>query len=332
LIVDLRNNLAELAIYFSGSISVHFKTLRSLIFASFMTSTALWSAFSAAQTISDVESADSPAYSGGHVFTPVDSTYELVFDDEFNGDAVNTAKWVGSSSAESDDGHGNEPNGQDEWDQLANCSVAKGLLTITALRQSYTSAAGINYPWTSCLLSTAPFAFQYGYMETRAKFPAPKGFWPGFWTWQAPDVDSWQETDAYEFYSDNHTALYLSSHPTGGGGTVYDLPFDPTEGFHVYGVNIQPVNNQTTPPSGGTDFYIDGVKVSCKQKNGALCVGPTAITNVILDMFVNNGINAPAPAGSLSTATMQIDYVHVYSKGATAVTPEEGYNGPGSTK
>jgi beta-glucanase (GH16 family) len=311
---------------------MYFRISRSLILASLFTGTALFTDFSAAQIASDERLSESPSYSGGHVFTPVDLSYKLVFDDEFNGNEVDTAKWVGSSSAEPDDGHGNKPNGQDEWNQLPNCSVANGLLTITARRQPYTSAAGIEYPWTSCLLSTAPFAFQYGYMETRAKFPSPQGFWPGFWTWQAAGIDSWQETDAYEFYSDNHTALYLTSHPTGGGGTVYDLPFDPTEGFHVYGVNIQPVNNQTSPPSGGTDFYIDGVKVTCKQDNGTLCVGPTAITNVILDMFVNNGINAPAPADSLNKATMQIDYVHVYSKSGTAVTPEAGYNGPGSTK
>ena len=56
--------------------------------------------------------------------------------------------------------------------------------------------------------STPAYAFRYGYVEERAKMPASRGFWPGFWTWQARANSAWTETDVYEYFSDNPTRLY----------------------------------------------------------------------------------------------------------------------------
>ena len=73
-------------------------------------------------------------------------------------------------------------------------------------------------------------------METSAKFPANKGFWPAFWTWGASGYSGSAngETDAFEYYSDNTTNLYLTSHVGAGGSCTYAMPFNPTAGFHTY--------------------------------------------------------------------------------------------------
>ncbi|SMH47428.1 carbohydrate-binding domain-containing protein [Azospirillum agricola] len=247
---------------------------------------------------------------------PAGSTWKLVFDDEFNGTKVDTTKWTDSSSAEADGGHGNLGNRQLEWNQMKNATVSDGILSLTAKRESYTSASGTHYDWTSGLLTTSPsFTFQYGYIEERAKMPAEKGFWPAFWTWQAPGVNSWQETDAYEYYSDNKSKIYLTSHAGSGGGSIHDLPFDPTTDFHTYGVDIRPT---------GTTWYIDGVKVASASGS------PSAPTNIITNLAVFKDIQ---PAASTMSATKQVDYVRAYSydAGAKAVTPQEGYDGPGAT-
>lgn len=243
------------------------------------------------------------------------SGYKLVFDDEFNGTSYNQSKWTDSSSAEADGGHGNQGNSQLEWNQGKNCQVANGVLKQIAKRESFTSPSGRRYDWTSCLLTTSPsLTFQYGYIEERAKLPAPKGFWPAFWTWQAPGVNSWQETDVYEFYSDNHTRLYLTSHSGSGGGCNYSPPFDPSADFHTYGAMITPT---------GTTWYIDGVRI-CSASGS-----PSAKTNIITNLAVYAQI---PPDASLMSATKEVDYIRAYSTDPSlpAVTPESGYNGPGA--
>jgi Glycosyl hydrolases family 16 len=218
-------------------------------------------------------------------------SWNLAFDSEFTGTSVNTNQWAYSSSAEADDGDGNHGNNQLEWDQAQNCSVGGGYLTITSRRQNVTSPSGANYTWTSCLLTTTPsYAFQYGYMETRAKFPNVAGFWPGFWTWQ--EGDSYIETDAFEFYSNDQGQIFLTQHSGAQGGCQgLSLGFDPSSDFHTYGVDIEP---------SGTTWYIDGKKV-CSASGTS-----TGLTNIIINDFVY--ANDP-PAGGTDSAAEQIEYV-----------------------
>ncbi len=214
---------------------------------------------------------------------------------------MNTAKWATKSSAEGDGGQGNLGNQQLEWNQAQNCSVANGALTMTAKPDNITSPSGTHYNWSSCLITSTPsYAFQYGYMEERAQFPASKGFWPAFWTWQAPGVNHWEETDGYEYYSDNHSRLYLTQHSGSGGGCNVSLGFDPAAGMHVYGVDIAPT---------GTTWYIDGVNV-CHASGTH-----QAMTNIIDDMFVysgNGNTSIMAPPGTV--ATKVIDYIRAWQR------------------
>ncbi len=216
------------------------------------------------------------------------------FGDEFDGPIAWGRTWADSSTAESDGGHGNPGNQQLEWNHAANCATAGGILTMTAKPDSVTSPSGRHYDWSSCLITSTPsYAFRYGYIEIRAQLPAAKGFWPAFWTWQAPGNDQYTETDAFEFYSDNHARLYLTQHSGAGGGAVYRAPFDPSTGFHTYGVDIEPV---------GTRFYIDG------KLAGSAPGTSTGLTNIIVDNFVYATI--PPAAGSVGT--MKVDYVRAW--------------------
>ena len=218
-------------------------------------------------------------------------TWNLDFDGEFTGSSVNTSQWAYSSSAESDNGDGNLPNNQLEWDQAQNCSVGGGQLTITSRRQNVTSPSGTNYSWTSCLLTTTPsYEFQFGYMETRAKFPSVAGFWPGFWTWQAGDT--YIETDAFEFYSNDQGQIFLTQHSGRQGGCQgLSLGFNPASAFHTYGVDIEPT---------GTTWYIDG-KAVCSASGTS-----TGLTNIILNDFV---YAKNPPAAGTNSATEEVQYV-----------------------
>jgi beta-glucanase (GH16 family) len=227
----------------------------------------------------------------------VSGSWNLKFQDEFGGSSVDWSKWADRSHAEADGGHGNKGNQQLEWNQGKNCSVANGLLTITARPDNIRSASGIQYDWSSCLLTTTPsYSFRYGYMETRAKFPSQKGFWPAFWTWQVPGYNQWTETDAYEYYSDNPGRLYLTQHGDRGDGCVIrKLNFDPSQGFHTYGVDIKP---------SGTDFYVDGRRV-CSVAGTS-----TGLTNIIVNMAVYSRI-PPEPG---TVGIKQVDYVRAWQR------------------
>src|SRR5678816_916496 len=94
-----------------------------------------------------------------------------------------------------------------------------------------------HYSWSSALLTThqAPqqFSFRYGWIEASVKMPPIKGFWPAFWTWSAPGSSEPGngETDVFEYYSDNHFAIYQTSHVGAGGScTNRSVAFDPSAG------------------------------------------------------------------------------------------------------
>jgi beta-glucanase (GH16 family) len=226
----------------------------------------------------------------------VPGTWNYKFGDDFTGPVAWGTKWADSSSAEADNGHGNLGNQQLEWNHKANCSTANGILSLTAKPDNIVSPSGTRYNWSSCLLSSSPsYAFRYGYIEIRAQLPGPKGFWPAFWTWQAAGNDRWTETDVFEFYSDNHSRLYLTQHSGSGGHLTYSAPFDPTTGFHTYGADIAP---------DGTRFYIDGKLVYTAPGTS------TGMTNIIVDNFVYSRI-PPAPG---TTGVMKVDYVRAWQR------------------
>jgi beta-glucanase (GH16 family) len=224
----------------------------------------------------------------------VTGAWRRTFSEEFNGSRLDTTKWATTSSAESDGGAGNLGNQQLEWNQRQNCAVRAGALTITAHADSITSPSGHHYGWSSCLITSRPsYAFRYGFIEERAMFPSLRGFWPGFWTWQAAGNERWTETDAYENYSDNRTRLYLTQHSGARGGCNVRLPFDPASRMHVYGVDIERT---------GTDWYVDGAHVCHTHAT------TTGLTNIVDDMFVYAGV----PPSRSSVGHKTVDYIRAW--------------------
>jgi beta-glucanase (GH16 family) len=221
--------------------------------------------------------------------------WRLTFSDEFDGTRIDTGRWTDRSSALADDGQGNKGNKQLEWNQLANCRVGDGELAMTASREPITSPSGVQYDWTSCLLSSSPsYAFRYGYIEERAILPAAKGFWPAFWTWQSPGVDRTIETDVYEFYSHNHRQLLLTQHSGSRGGCQWRPSFDATADWHVYAAAIEP---------SGTTWYVNGRRVC---HTASTSDGPTNITS-------NLAVYATVrPAAETGTAIKRVDYVRAW--------------------
>ena len=90
--------------------------------------------------------------------------YKLVWSDEFNDTTLDQSKW--SNEIGNNNGYGNSEL-EYYTARPQNCSVANGVLTITALKESY---SGFNY--TSARINTKnKFSFRYGKIEARLKLP-----------------------------------------------------------------------------------------------------------------------------------------------------------------
>ncbi|GAA4705350.1 glycoside hydrolase family 16 protein [Phytohabitans rumicis] len=225
------------------------------------------------------------------------AAWELAFSDEFDGESLDRSRWDDRSSAESDEGRGNKPNQQLEWNQAANCRVGGGELVMTARREAHAAASGEHYDWTSCLISSAPsYAFQYGYVEERAKLPAANGFWPAFWTWQAPGIDRPVETDAYEMYSADSRELHMTQHSGGRHGCQWRPPFDPSADWHTYAVAIEP---------SGTTWYVDGEQV-CHTRSTS-----EAPTNIISNLAV---YAVRPPDSTTDSAEKRVDHIRAWTR------------------
>ncbi|MFD0321680.1 MULTISPECIES: glycoside hydrolase family 16 protein [Lysobacter] len=230
------------------------------------------------------------------------SNWVYKFGDEFTAAAVDWNKWADNSSAESDNGHGNPGNQQLEWNQAANCSVSNGVLAMQAKRERVRSPSGRYYDWTSCLLSSHKrYNFRYGFIEARMKLPGVAGFWPAFWTFQAPGAQQWNETDVFEYYSDNKSRLYLNQYVIKNGAEdldsyIHTISFDPSAGYHVYGADIAP---------DATRFYVDGQLVRTTRNISQI------ETSILVDHFVYAG---KPPASTTQSATTYVDYIRAWQR------------------
>lgn len=97
----------------------------------------------------------------------------LIWQDEFNGSALNEGDWnyeIGTGS----NGWGNN---ELQYYRKENTSVSDGFLTIEAKQQSFEGRS-----YTSSRLTTQnKFDFKYGRVDIRAVLPMGQGIWPALW-------------------------------------------------------------------------------------------------------------------------------------------------------
>ena len=103
----------------------------------------------------------------------VPGTWQLQFDDEFDGTSVDGTKWrLGEHYSGIAGAGGNSPQ---------NISVSGGILNLKAEQRAVTFS-GTSYSYATGEVSTFfNYRQQNGYIEARIKYPAVTGLWPAFW-------------------------------------------------------------------------------------------------------------------------------------------------------
>ncbi len=172
----------------------------------------------------------------------------LVWEDEFDGDALDAASWTALL------GRGPEYGlpvgwGNNELQYYTarpeNIAVGGGLLRIIARAESYQGAS-----YTSARLRTKfKRDFRYGRFEGRMKLPSGQGIWPAFWMLDTNSpYGGWAASGEIDIMESVNEAdrIYGTIHYGGEfpgnqyKGSEYEPGTDFSEDFHVYAIEWLP--------------------------------------------------------------------------------------------
>ena len=246
---------------------------------------------------------------------------ELVWSDEFDGNALSAADWNVLTGDGCDIDLCGWGNNEAQWYQGDNVTVSDGTLKITARRQS---VGGRDY--TSARLTTKDKQdFRFGHLEARIKLPAGRGLWPAFWMLSTDEVyGGWPtsgEIDIMEWVGNDPEKLFGTIHfgqpwPNNQftGSQILQPGESWSEEFHNYAVYWTDSDIR---------WYVDGYEYSRKTRsdlNGQLWPFDQDfhfILNVAVGGTLGGAItNADFPS------TMEVDYVRVYEDRLPSISGE----------
>ncbi len=232
------------------------------------------------------------------VVKPESLGYRLVWSDEFNGAAVDAAKW---STAYAPKVHPLGCNNERQSYAPENAVLRDGKLVLRAERK-----AREGMPFTSGMVSSHDkFSREFGWFEARVKLPRGKGMWPAFW--MLPQSKQWPpEIDIMEHKGRLPHRAFLTLHERQAGtwrpkstGKEWDGP-DFTADFHTFAVEWRP---------DGIRWFVDGIERH--QWKGDARLGPMY---VILNLAVGGDFDGDPDAATPFPGVMEIDHVRIYAK------------------
>jgi beta-glucanase (GH16 family) len=285
---------------------------------------------------SDSPSTPPPAQSPAPAPTPAPTPSPYVFNDEFDGTALDAAKWgyqLGNGATVNNPGWGNNEL-EYYTDRSENVRVENGNLIITARKEAFAGTAaggnqGQNFTWTSGRIRTAgKFSRTYGKIEFRAKLPVGKGFWPAVWMLPEDKVGN-----PYATWAANGEIDIMEAR----GSTPTKIP----QTLHYGGMFPKNVytNNEATIPNGGNfgewhtytlewrsneiKWSIDGVVTSTQTKWWSSNANPPASDNdlnpwpapfdkpfyLLINLAVGGNFDGNPPATAPDKAEMMVDWI-----------------------
>lgn len=261
----------------------------------------------------------------------------LVWNDEFDGDSLDTTKWdyqYGTGSEYGLDGWGNSEL-EYYTDRPENVRVEDGKLIITAIKEEKPYEG---MPYTSGRIRTITndneelFSTTYGRVEARIKMPAGEGIWPAFWMLPVDDslYGGWAASGEIDIMEARGrlpekvggTAHYGKVWPNNtykGDDYIFPEGTDITD-YHVYALEWEP---------GILRWYVDDECYYTMDKwfsQGKACAtdytwpAPYDVPfYILLNMAVGGTFDPEANLDNAEfPAQMEVDFVRVYHK-------EEGY-------
>ncbi len=242
--------------------------------------------------------------------------WSLVWNDEFNGDRVDTGKWSFQLGDGCDIGLCGWGNNEQQFYTTGNAAVENGYLVITAKQESL---GGKDY--TSARLRTKDKGdWKYGRFEIRAKLPVGQGFWPAIWMLPTDGVyGGWAasgEIDIMEARGQTPNTVLGTLHYGGSfpnnqsSGSQYVLPSGLfTDSFHTFVLEWS---------EGRMLWYVDGNPYQVQAEwNTTAAEFPAPFDqrfHLLLNVAVGGNFVGPPDASTRFPQSMEVDYVRVYQK------------------
>ncbi len=243
--------------------------------------------------------------------------WNLVFQDNFPGQRLNTENWVTCYWWDWE-GCTNEGSGEDQWYLPDNVSVRGGALRLEAREETVEEATnGETYAYTSGMVTTgrsesdtnAPgkFIFQYGYVEVRADPPSGQGLWSAIWL-LPEDHTSKPEIDMVEILGNQPETLEMhvqfldeNGERSSDGWEWYDPEL--AEGAHTFAVDWQPDL---------IIWYLDGTEVWRYTPESPW----TTPMYLLINLAVGGDWGGPPDSSTVFPSEFVVDYVRIWQRKA----------------
>jgi beta-glucanase (GH16 family) len=242
------------------------------------------------------------------------SDWQLIWQDEFNGNEVDPAKWEFEVNAQ---GGGNN---ELQYYVTNNARVQDGLLFIEARKGSYTGPEGTRAFTSSRLRTKGHGDWKYGRFEIRAKLPTGQGYWPAIWMLPTDNVyGGWPhsgEIDIMELVGHKpnviHGTLHYAdqdrNHAYHGTNTTLAVGTF-ANAFHVFSLDWEP---------GAMHWYVDNqlyqTQTNWTSGTNSFPAPFDQRFHLILNLAVGGNWPGNPDEETVFPQAMIVDYVRVYEK------------------
>jgi beta-glucanase (GH16 family) len=232
--------------------------------------------------------------------------WSLVWHDEFDGTAIDSANWT------YDIGSGGWGNGEAQFytSRPENARIEDGMLVIEAHQEKYEDSY-----YTSARLKTQGLqSFHYGRIEARLKVPSGDGVWPAFWMLGSSfDGTNWPdcgEVDIMEYVGREPDLIIGTLHGPGYSGASGVSQWNRQEyaiadDFHTYAIEWK---------ADQIDWYYDGEKyhtvISADLSDRRWVFDQPFF--IILNLAVGGTLGGAIGLDTVFPAQYTVDYVRVY--------------------
>jgi beta-glucanase (GH16 family) len=259
-------------------------------------------------------------------------SWNLIWSDEFNGNSLDSTKWIHDIGTGSQYGLYGWGNSELQYYQPQNTILNNGSVKIIANLEPNGIVDSWNntmYYSSSKITTKGTFDFRYGKVEASIKTVDGQGFWPAFW--MLPTGGSWPcdgEIDIMEQWgSDGPSNITTGAAHAGicpGGSTYQSSSHVISNGsyadnFHIYSIEWQP---------GLITWYIDNIQF--------LQVTPSSYPNINWPFNSNNwylmfnlAIASSGPnSNTVFPSQIEIDWVRIYENigGVPGCTDSQAQN------
>lgn len=240
--------------------------------------------------------------------------WEMVWHDEFEGAALDGAKWEFEVNAR---GGGNR---ELQYYLTNNVTVKDGMLRIEARKEHYTGTEGTREYTSSRIRTKNKGDWKYGRFEFRAKLPLGKGIWPAIWMMPTDGkYGRWPESgeiDIMELLGQEPRKVYGTLHfgdakkGHGSEGGSYTLPQGSfAEAFHIFRFDWE---------TNAMRWYIDGklyeTQTNWHTRSAEFPAPFDERFHLILNVAVGGNWPGSPDASTIFPQAMVLDYVRVYRR------------------